>query len=54
MIIEINDADNLLRTPNTIKIPGINSANAIRIAISAGSHMFGKFFANPGSSFEIP
>ncbi len=54
MIIEINDADNLLKTPNTSNIPGINSANAIGIAISAGSPIFGKFSANPGLNFEIP
>ena len=54
MIIEINDADNLLRTPMINKIPGISSANAIGICNSAGNPMFGKFSANPGLNFEIP
>ena len=54
MIIEISDADNLLRTPMINKIPGTNSANAIGICISAGNPMFGKFSANPGLNFDIP
>lgn len=54
IIIEINDADNLLRTPIIMKMPGINSANAIGICISAGNPMFGRFSANPGLNFEIP
>lgn len=54
MMIEINDADNLLRTPMISKIPGINSASAIGIYNSAGNPMFGKFSANPGLNFEIP
>ena len=37
MIMESNEAETLLRTPIIIKIPGINSANAIGICISAGS-----------------
>jgi len=54
MIVEINDADNLLRTPMINKIPGTNSANAIGICNSAGSPMLGKLLANPGSNFGIP
>ena len=54
MMIEINDADNLLRTPITIKIPGTNSANAMGICNSTGNPMFGIFSANPGLNFEIP
>ncbi len=54
MIIEINDADNLLRTPMINKMPGTNSANAIGICISAGNPILGKFSANPGLNFEIP
>ena len=54
MTIEINDADNLLRTPIRIKIPGTNSANAIGICNSTGNPMFGKFSANPELNFEIP
>lgn len=54
MIIEINDADNLLRIPMISKIPGTNSANAIGICISAGKPMFGKFSANPGLNLDAP
>ncbi len=54
MIIDINDADNLLSTPSIKKIPGTNSANAIGICISTGNPMFGKFSANPGLNFDIP
>ena len=54
MMIEINDADNLLRTPMISKIPGTSSASAIGICNSAGNPMFGKFSANPGLNFEIP
>lgn len=54
IIIEINDADNLLKIPMINNIPGTNSANAIGICISAGNPMFGKFSANPGLNFDIP
>ena len=54
MIIEISDADNLLNTPNTKKIPGTNSANAMGICISTGNPILGKFSANPGLNFDIP
>lgn len=54
MIMEINDADNLLRTPIINKIPGTNSASAIGICNSAGRPMFGKLLANPESNFDIP
>ena len=54
MMMEINDADNLLRIPIINKIPGTNSANANGICISTGSPMLGKFSANPGLNFEIP
>ncbi len=54
IIMEINAADNLLRTPIISKIPGTSSANAIGICNSAGNPMFGKFSANPELNFEIP
>ena len=54
IMIEINTAENLLRTPKTKKIPGINSANAIGICISAGMPMFVKKFTNPGLNLDIP
>lgn len=54
IMTEINDADNLLNTPIIIKMPGINSANAMGTCISAGNPMLGRFSANPGLNFEIP
>ncbi len=54
MMIEINNADDLLRTHMISKIPGINSASAIEICNSAGNPMFGKFSVNLGLNFEIP
>jgi len=54
IMMEIIDADNLLRTPMISKIPGINSANAIGICNSTGRPMFGKLLANPESNFDIP
>ena len=54
IMIDINDADNLLRTPITNKIPGINSAKAIGICISAGNPMFDKKLVNQGLNLPIP
>ena len=54
IIMQRNDADNLLRTPKTNKIPGTNSANAIGICISGGNPMFDKKSANPGLNLPIP
>ncbi len=53
-MMESNDADSLLKTPAINKIPGTISARAIGICIYGGSPMFGKKFANPGFSFDIP
>ncbi|MGH1566159.1 MAG: hypothetical protein ACRBB5_01770 [Nitrosopumilus sp.] len=54
IMMESNDADSLLKTPAINKIPGTISARAIGICIYGGSPMFGKKFANPGFSFDIP
>ena len=53
-MIQSNDADNLLATPKTNKIPGINSAKAIGICISGGIPMFDKKLTNPGLNLPIP
>jgi len=54
IMIEINDAEILVKTPMINKIPEINSASAIGICISGGSPICSSMVTKPGPNFPEP